>query len=654
MAILLIQAVMALAASYLLVRCCLGRLKMDPEAQLMALGLFIVAQIVGAGLVLGYSRILTVDNLLWFHLVVLALAGILARKQGLLQWPSISNGFQRMRNHLKLWTRLELAGGALVLVLLGLLFVPAAIAEPQVHDCLSYRLSRVGYWLQEQNLFHFPTNEQRQNYTPFNVDLLMLWLTAPFKQGFPLVSLAQFGGGVLLLLATWGLGRQLGLNRPARLGTWLVILGMPNVAAEFTTSQTDLATGGLLTSGLYFFLLGFRERQFAWPAWLGIGLALGAKGTVLYWGPGLVVLTGMWFWARRPAWAVVRAHLLPALVCLTLMGLPRYIENQINYKNPFAPENEVHLLTLNNKGGWLGKMSLNSFTYFIETFEPDSNPIFMKPLVQPVWKWLMTFLPPKDDYGESSYPRRESMLMLDKEPYKNADIVSFGVLACGLLLLGAAAVAWNLWRQNNETARLRFGVAICTLLFFPVFTVYFIWWPSNFRYFCLLAGLMALTAAFGVETFFPGTRVWIWLAVAVATVFNLADVNFNTFNAGYRTMQADYQTIYKYQNQMIAERKLIQEIVPDGSRVGVALSWNSILAGFFRNGRTTRVYFLPAERAQQLRTPEKIMRVNQWDALVTSPGIFPKAGSNVIRQPILLGNNKVPYLMLYSREQPRN
>ena len=94
------------------------------------------------------------------------------------------------------------------------------LGEHLIHDALSYRLSRIGYWLQEGCIRHFPTNEPRQTYSPVNADLVMLWLTHPFPTGFPLVTLAQAWGGGLLLLSAWSVAGAAGLGRASRFGVW--------------------------------------------------------------------------------------------------------------------------------------------------------------------------------------------------------------------------------------------------------------------------------------------------------------------------------------------------------------------------------------------------------------------------------------------------
>jgi hypothetical protein len=103
---------------------------------------------------------------------------------------------------------------------------------------------------QEGSLRHFPTNEPRHSYMPINVDLVMLWFTHPFSAGFPFTTLAQVWGAGLLLLSTWSLASAAGLCRRGRLGALALVLGMPSVLVQVTTTQSDLLTAGLASAAL--------------------------------------------------------------------------------------------------------------------------------------------------------------------------------------------------------------------------------------------------------------------------------------------------------------------------------------------------------------------------------------------------------------------
>ncbi|HEX9799103.1 MAG TPA: hypothetical protein VGC00_02925, partial [Thermoanaerobaculia bacterium] len=282
---------------------------------LLAAGLVVVATVVASATLLGAARKLSATSLMAVHALALALLAAAESSRGervgpraLARWARrplaalaaplravlAAEGWRRGR-------RSQTALLAAILGVLGFYLVLALFTPPLNWDSNTYRLSRVALWLQEGSLEHIPTNEARQNWVGQNAELVMLWLTGFFRREYPLVKLAQYGGGILACLAVHQLAGWLGMSRLWRLVGAAALVGMPTVATQFISSQTDLFTAGCLAAGLAFLpaaLSGPRRGE-----WLlvgaGYGLALGAKATVLYWAPGLALLVAGWAWTER-------------------------------------------------------------------------------------------------------------------------------------------------------------------------------------------------------------------------------------------------------------------------------------------------------------------------------------------------------------------
>jgi len=635
---------LVLSASWLLYWRLFAAVGLPLTSRLLAIALLALGQVVAVGLALGYLGWLTASSLTGAHL--LTLMALLATTPARPPLRGVAaETWRGLRRSLAGWTVLEKLLGGLLLVLLALLVVPAVWGEPRVHDSLSYRLSRIGYWLQEQSITYFRTNEDRQNYTPINADLVMLWLVAHFRQGYLLAALAQFSGGILLLLAVWDLGSELELPRPARLGSLFVLLAMPNVAAQFTTTHTDLLTTGLLTSGVRFLLRAAREPRFAWPGWLGVGLAVGAKPTVFFWMPGLLVLGLLWAGVRQPSVDVLKKHLLPAALCVILLGLPRYIENAVHYQNLLGSPRAMALNAGERRGTWLQRGALNGYSFFIQLLEPASNPFVLQPLLEPAWRRLVNTLPEEDDFAVQFYPRRQSLLLYGGLGLKNADTLSCGAIAGLLSTFGLAASLWGGRRRHDAGARLWLGVGAAVLLFFVAFSVLFLWWPCHFRYFCLPAGFMALLAAFGIHRAGGQVEDWVWPLVAIAAALGLLEMIGGTFNAGFRTIQPA-QPLYDWEADLLAEKRAITQVGSAPHRVGVLLPWNSVLAGFFRVGVHARICFLETDVLKSSPTAEEVLRETRLDALITRPGFFANTGGAIVT-PVSFVSNDAPRLLIY-------
>ncbi len=583
---------------------------------LLGIGLFMFVQMIGAALFLGYLEMLNRWSLLLVHGIT---CGLLYRHA-----KSLSTPFQYLRQiRLRLnatvgtFGNLDWIFAAVLALFLGSAFIANLLGTPTVHDALSYRLSRIGHWLQEGSIRHFITNEDRQSYHAINASLSMLWFTAPFPHGYPLVKVPQFAGGILTLLSTLGIARLCGFNRYCQWGTLALLISMPSWTVQWMTGHSDLITAGFMSAGLYFLLLCFQTRRFFVPAWCGIALAVGAKGTVFYWGPGLVAMVGLWAVlhpANRAFWI---RHCRAAIPCLVLLAFPRYVENTFHYGNPFAPKDTITSHHGSGDSSRLGeKVGLNTLSTMIQVLEPVSNPFPLNRAVNPVWRRLVAGLPDTDPYSNTALPRKPALEHFGNLSIKNADTLSSGLTVVAMALLGGVIALIRVVKHRDRNAQLwtSFAVGIGGYLFF--FSALFNWWPTSFRYFNLLAPWAAVLGMVPFH-FLPKQR----LRIGCSMLWILASISawdgyFHTFNSGWKTMDSnrepqDYLKVFKLQRQMIDQ-------FPEGSRIGVALPWNQVLAGFYRNRTKVKIQLMDLNNLPRFPAAAWLME-KDLDALITSP-----------------------------------
>jgi hypothetical protein len=123
---------------------------------------------------------------------------------------------------------------------------------PNDGDPLAYELARAAFWRQEQGVVILEdAHDLRLNYSPpiaESGDLTLMTLAGTDQ----FVGLAQWFAVLMLALATYGVGRRIGLERrPALWGASLVPL-FPVVLAQSWTSFTDLVFGSFAVSAVYF------------------------------------------------------------------------------------------------------------------------------------------------------------------------------------------------------------------------------------------------------------------------------------------------------------------------------------------------------------------------------------------------------------------
>ena len=296
------------------------------------------------------------------------------------------------------WTRkswgLQLLTLAMILLLSFFAFL-AVFNLPLNYDSNLYRLTRIGMWLQEKNIYHFGGSNMRiprHNLMAQNAALVMLWLTSFFRYGFPLVHLAQFFGGLMSCGAVYEFSRVLGFSPFYRVGAVVTLLGMPNVATQFFSSQTDLFTTGCLVLGLLWLFRALKSSslQHWFLAGCGLGLAIGAKGTVFYWGAGLVWLGLAWLLIFRPPWKAFLRGFLLASCCVIVLGGFNYAQNMRAYGSLFGPKEKVGNKIERLKSAPVNweKSLMKGRAYLWQIFETYSQLPFIRPATNPIFENL--------------------------------------------------------------------------------------------------------------------------------------------------------------------------------------------------------------------------------------------------------------------------
>jgi hypothetical protein len=585
-------------------------------ARLLSAAVLAAAQAIGIGLLLGYlGRLGTVQIVLGEGALLLAL-WMLDRRLPVSGTAPLAGTVVRAVHTLS--PRERRLGAALAFAV-GMVALTGVLGERLSHDALSYRLSRIGYWLQEGSVRHFPTNELRQSYSPIDADLLMLWLTHPFRSGYPLVTLAQAWGGAMLMLATWMLARASGLGRGAALGAVTLAVGAPCVLVQFGTSQNDLVTAGLATAALALGQASLDDRRLILPAWLALSLALGAKSTALFLLPGFAAFALSVAVQRRLGRSRLALHAGAAVACLALFALPRYAENQAAWGDPFAPRafyaahrGPVSFATV------LPKMELNLATYAAQTLDPHSNPAVLERWLRPAWKRLVAALPEGDPYTGPVYPRRSSLRFFADLPLCTADTLFLGLALPALATIGAVV---SVRRRREARASLSPAwLAAVAALFVVGLGVAFQWWPTNGRFFSLVAAPLGVLAACALAALPPTGRLLGWVVAASLVAAAGFEVYFGSTNSGWRTLPGRPPPDLAYWVDHLSEERLVRAL-PPASRLGVALPGYSVLAGLFRGGSDVRVRFVPLQLLRTENTASTVLSSEGLDALLTRPPI---------------------------------
>jgi hypothetical protein len=623
-----------------------GEARWGAVRTLLASGLVLVGTVVASATLLGAARQLSSRNLLLLHAMALALFAAAEWSRGqrvgpraLSRWAlrPLAAASAPVRGLLsaEAWRRQRLAESALLVALLGVLgfyLVLALFTLPLNWDSNTYRLSRVALWLQEGSLYHFPTNDTRQNWVGQNADLVMLWLTGFFRREYPLVKLAQYGGGLACCLAVYQLGAWLGMARFWRLGAAAILVGIPTVGTQFISSQTDLFTAGCLAAGLAFLPSALRSGRLGdWLlVGLGSGLAVGAKATVLYWGPGLVALLVGWAWLERsPPRAVLRGGVLAAAVALPLCGF-NFLLNSFDFASPVAPAYTLGKQAQIAPDAPAAQVSTALLGITWQLFEPHSNPLLPSALHEPVFESLLERLATRRwDF------RNLHAALPDQGGWRvrglNEDEASFGLLVALTAALGALGACAGALHRHGTRDRRRVALLFVALIgFFAVYAWLSTAGANQYRYFCLLAPFTALLAA----DLFARRRVRAVQALGVlliaAQLATAVHVGRESRNQGLRVLRDPGAA--RWSPRWSETRRLAEMLGEKPLAAGLTLQGDSWLAPLLRSGsRHDWQLFETAREMNDRPTVGTLMRAHGLDLLVADPYLLSWSDTSDLR-----------------------
>jgi hypothetical protein len=275
----------------------------------LALGAYVVAfgEVVGLTLFLSAFGAVTRGTLL-IGLVVLfvaALAGALLVAAPPL--PPLPVG--ELRSLARVPALLVLAG----VVALALAYVVALVVgtPPNTWDSLTYHLARAALWRQEGGVGDIASSyDQRLDYAPPNAEIGLTFVLEVARHERA-AGLLQLTAALAIAVGVFALARRISLPRAEAAFGGLLVLTLPIVLIQSSTTQNDLVAASLLL-GAAVFVLG-RSRGELVLAGLATALAVGTKIPAAF---GLPVLAALAFFASPASsrWARLVALLVGGAV----------------------------------------------------------------------------------------------------------------------------------------------------------------------------------------------------------------------------------------------------------------------------------------------------------------------------------------------------
>ena len=260
---------------------------------------------------------------------------------------------------LPVWVRI-VAIGFLIVTVIRMVFLIWAL-PPFVWDSLTYHLTRVAQWIQDQRISLFDTPVDRI-YTPANYEVFATWFSL-FIHHDVIVEAAGLPAYLLAGLSVYAIARSLEISKWASLLGAIAYLSTPALLLAVTGTKNDpmMAALYLMAVALIIDLLsgrgtvarsGYAGRLLSLA--LVLLLAVGTKPYIMHLSAGLLVISGgILLWDKRSKhwyqdkwrsitdyWSssvYIRTMVVLLLISGLFLGSYWYLRNWVVIGNPFYP-----------------------------------------------------------------------------------------------------------------------------------------------------------------------------------------------------------------------------------------------------------------------------------------------------------------------------
>ncbi|MCD4813008.1 glycosyltransferase family 39 protein [bacterium] len=209
---------------------------------------------------------------------------------------------------------LFLIAAALIIILTGFL---AIYAPPNNWDSMTYHLARIGHWIQNESIAHYPTHILRQLYQPPAAEYIVAQLMILSGNDFFANSvqwLAMIGSVVAASL----IAKQLNINRIGQIITAVFVATIPMGILQSTSTQNDYVLAFFLLCLLYFMIEAIKKEEWVIGLWasLAFAVAILTKGTAFLYTLPIMAIFGiiLTIKLKKKAILLLAISLLPVML----------------------------------------------------------------------------------------------------------------------------------------------------------------------------------------------------------------------------------------------------------------------------------------------------------------------------------------------------
>lgn len=228
-----------------------------------------------------------------------------------------------------------------IILLIG---ITAVVGAPNHSDSMEYHLSRVYYWIQHQNLSHYPTRNQFQLYqNPWSAFAITNFQI--LSNGDRFANTIQWASMVFCVIGVSIITKQLGGNFQAQIIASVFCVTIPMGILQASSTNNDYVVAFWLMCFVYFTLKNCKQGLSTNTTiflGLSLGLAILTKGSAYIFAFPFCIW--LFFWGiKNLKWKTIKPISTVALLIL-LVNLGHYGRNYFLYNSPLglAAEGELN------------------------------------------------------------------------------------------------------------------------------------------------------------------------------------------------------------------------------------------------------------------------------------------------------------------------
>ncbi|MCL6087384.1 MAG: glycosyltransferase family 39 protein [Actinobacteria bacterium] len=382
---------------------------------------------------------------------------------------------------------------------MGTTFFIGIITRPGNYDSLTYHLARVGFWIQNGTINHYPTWAEIQNLNPVNAEIGLLWIIL-FTGSDNITFISQWIALIVILIAVYKLLRLINLSKIVSLISALLFINFDIVILEAISTQNDLILAVFVILSVIFLLKSLQndkpEYRYLIITGLTLGFMISLKGSSYIFIPGIAILIFLINKNNKIKFIKIGYLLLFSISGVFIFASYHFIQNYIDYGNIFSSKDYAGALSISNPDlkTFISNISRH-FSSFYQYYSIDHDTVGN--LIMKMNNNLHSKIGLAMDSSRTTYPGA----LFDYSPVKlNYDESYFGPLFFFLVLPSFfysvfLFLVLRIWKKGKELIQKykdSLKLYLIGLSFFLCFVFIFRWQPFSGR---LLIGFALFSVA---------------------------------------------------------------------------------------------------------------------------------------------------------------